>query len=267
MLSKAKMAVLLGTMATALSLGAIGSAYAAEEQAAAANNPSQAQDKADFGKMKPGHKKGFGFGVAKENAELLTLLNLDAEKLKEELKAGKTLAEIAEAQGVDKQKVIDLLVKQQEERLAEAVKAGKLTQEQADEMRAKAAERAEQQVNNAHPGGPGQPGGPRGFGKGLGGFGKNEELLTLLNLDEEKLKEELKAGKTLAEIAEAQGVDKQKVIDLLVKQQEERLAEAVKAGKLTQEQADEWKQKHKDFAARIVEGIRGEKDFPPKKAE
>ena len=74
MLSKAKMAVLLGTMATALSLGAIGSAYAAEEQAPAADKVSLAPDKADFGKMKPGHKKGFGFGVAKKNAELLTLL-------------------------------------------------------------------------------------------------------------------------------------------------------------------------------------------------
>ena len=234
MLSKKKMGLLFGSMATVLSLGVLGSAYAAEDPTATANTAAQVQEKVAFDKVKMGHGKGFGGGMAiKDNTELLTLLNLDAEALQEELKAGKTLAEIAEAQGVDTQDVIDLLVEQQTEKLAEKVEAGDLTQEQADEMSANLAERVEQQVNNP------QPFGHFGIGRGFGHFANSEELLSLLNLDAEALQEQLKAGKTLAEVAEAQGVDTQDVIDLLVKEQTAKLAEAVETGKLTQEQADE----------------------------
>ncbi|RNB81461.1 hypothetical protein EDM59_22795 [Brevibacillus nitrificans] len=241
MFSKAKMGMLLGAMAAVLSIGSLGSAMAADTTQTQAQTQKQIKDlnkPADVkfgGNM--GHRGGFGFGGGfgyEKNEELLTLLNLDAAKLSEELKAGKTLAQVVEAQGVDEDDVIALLVKQQEDKLAEAVKAGKLTQEQADKMNENAADRVKEQLENTH-----QGKGPGGFGFG-GGFGyeKNEELLTLLNLDAAKLSEELKAGKTLAQVAEAQGVDEDDVIALLVKQQEDKLAEAVKAGKLTQEQAD-----------------------------
>ncbi|MDF2682269.1 MAG: hypothetical protein K0R47_3459 [Brevibacillus sp.] len=229
MFSKAKMGMLMGAMAAVLSIGSLGSALAADTtqtqtQTQNLNKPAEVK----FG-SKMEHRGGFGISF-KENTELLSLLKLDAEKLQEELKAGKTLAAVAEAQGVDEDDVIALLVKQQQEKLAEAVKAGKLTQEQADKMNENAADRVKEQLENTHEGR-----GPGGFGFG---FDKNEELLSLLKLDAAKLQEELKAGKTLAAVAEAQGVDEDDVIALLVKQQEEKLAEAVKAGKLTQEQAD-----------------------------
>ncbi|MED4586328.1 hypothetical protein P9578_26605 [Brevibacillus choshinensis] len=229
MFSKAKMGMLMGAMAAVLSIGSLGSALAADTTQTQTQNLNKPAEVKFGGKME--HHGGFGISF-KENTELLSLLKLDADKLKEELKAGKTLATVAEAQGVDEDDVIALLVKQQEEKLAEAVKAGKLTQEQADKMSENAADRVKAQLENTHE------------GKGLGGFGfgfgydKNEELLSLLKLDATKLQEELKAGKTLAAVAEAQGVDEDDVIALLVKQQEEKLLEAVKAGKLTQEQAD-----------------------------
>lgn len=90
---------------------------------------------------------GFGGGFAvKDNADLIALLNLDAEELQAALKAGKSLAEVAEAQGVGKQDVVDLLLKQQADKLAEAVKAGKLTQEQADQKLAESEERVSKMV-------------------------------------------------------------------------------------------------------------------------
>jgi urease accessory protein UreF len=207
---------------------------------------------------------GFGFGGGfgyEKNEELLALLKLDAAKLTEELKAGKTLAAVAEAQGVEEDDVIALLVKQQEEKLAEAVKAGKLTQEQADKMTENSAERVKAMVENTHQ--------DRGHGKMMFGFGfgKNEELLTLLKLDETKFKEELTAGKSLAEIAEAQGVDKQDVIDLLVSKQKEQLAEAVKAGKLTQEEADKRSEEFATIAQKVVEGTFEKVAFPRKEKE
>ncbi|NRS52179.1 hypothetical protein HP401_29640, partial [Brevibacillus sp. HB2.2] len=62
----------------------------------------------------------------------------------------------------------------------------------------------------------------RGPGKGMG-FEKNEELLSLLKLDADKLQEELKAEKSLATIAETQGVSVDDLVALLVKQQEAKL--------------------------------------------
>ncbi|NTU33531.1 hypothetical protein HPY27_25565 [Brevibacillus sp. HB1.1] len=235
MFSKTKMGMLMGTMAVVLSLGSIGGAMAADSaKPASLNKPAEVKFKT--GKM--GHHGGVGFKENfKENTELLSLLKLDADKLKEELAAGKTLAAIAQAQGVDTADVVALLVEQQEAKLKEAVAAGKLKQEQADKLSENLSDRVKEQVENTKP--------DKGFGKGgsgkggfIGGFEKNEELLSLLKLDAAKFQEQLKADKSLAAIAEAQGVSVDDLVDLLVKQQETKLKEAVAAGKLTQEQAD-----------------------------
>ncbi|MED1796827.1 hypothetical protein P4V54_29670 [Brevibacillus nitrificans] len=252
MFSKAKMGMLLGTMAAVLSIGSFGSAFAADAtqtqtQTQNLNKPADVK----FGDKMGHHRVGFGASF-KENTELLSLLKLDADKLSEELKAGKTLAQIAEAQGVDEADVIALLVKQQQEKLAEAVKAGKLTQEQADKMNENAADRVKAQLENTH---------KEKGGFGFGGYDKNEELLSLLKLDAAKLSEELKAGKTLAVIAEAQGVDEDDVIALLVKQHEDKLAEAVKAGKLTQEQADKQSENTADRVKEQIEKTHQERGF------
>ncbi|MGN7470933.1 hypothetical protein [Brevibacillus sp. SAFN-007a] len=249
MFSKAKLGMLLGTMAAVLSIGSLGSAFAADTaQTQAQAQPGNKSAEVKFAFGKPGHHGGFAKGLSfNQNTELLYLLKLDAAKLQEELKAGKTLAAVAEAQGVSVDDVVALLVKQQEAKLKEAVEAGKLTQEQADKLNENAAKRVKDMVQNTHPGkGPG-----KGFGFGFG-FGKNEELLSLLKLDAAKLQEELKAGKTLAAVAEAQGVSVDDVVALLVKQQEAKLKEAVEAGKLTQEQADKL---NENAAERVKERV------------
>jgi hypothetical protein len=247
--SKAKAGLFLGALATVLSVGSVASVYAAAEDQAVTEKTEQnggAQKGAWFWlKGFKGEGKAFVKGApVEENAELLALLKLDAAKLKEELKAGKSLAEIASAQGVSTEAVIDLLTKQHEANLAEAVKAGKLTQEQADKLKENTAERVKAFVENTHVG--------KGFIEKRH-VEENAELLALLKLDAAKLKEELKAGKSLAEIAAAQGVSTEAVIDLLTKQHEEKLAEAVKAGKLTQEQADKLKENTAERVKAFVE--------------
>ncbi|UKK96445.1 hypothetical protein [Brevibacillus brevis] len=241
MFSKTKMGMLMGTMAVVLSLGSIGGAMAADSaKPTSLNKPAEVKFKT--GKM--GHHGGVGL---KENTELLSLLKLDADNLKEELQAGKTLAAIAQAQGVDSADVVALLVDQQEAKLKEAVAAGKLTQEQADKLSENLSDRVKEQVENAKP--------DKGFGRGgfIGGFEKNEELLTLLKLDADKLQEELKTDKSLAAIAEAQGVSVDDLVALLVKQQETKLKEAVAAGKLTQEQADKMNENASERVKEMVQ--------------
>ncbi|WGV60658.1 hypothetical protein QIH01_05860 [Brevibacillus brevis] len=108
-------------------------------------------------------------------------------------------------------------------------------------------------VQNTHHG--------RGPGKGMG-IEKNEELLSLLKLDADKLKEEQKAGKSLATIAKEQGVEVDDVIKLLVGQHETKLKEAVKAGKLTQEQADKRSEELTAMVQKMVDGSFEKVVFP-----
>ncbi|UYZ14365.1 hypothetical protein A6764_05185 [Brevibacillus sp. WF146] len=256
MFSKAKIGMLLGAMATALSVGSIGSVYAAADNQPSAEQSVKIERQGWFKVGKPGEGKVIVKGPSLwENADLLALLKLDEEKLQTELKAGKSLADVAKEQGVSTDELVSLLTKQEEEHLAAAVKEGKLTQEQADKLKETISERVQHIVEDTHPG--------KGFGKFIvkfPGFGHNEELLALLKLDEEKLQSELKAGKSLAEIAKAQGVSTDELVSLLTKQ-EEHLAAAVKEGKLTQEQADKLKETIAERVQHIVEGTHQGKGF------
>jgi hypothetical protein len=93
-------------------------------------------------------------------------------------------------------------------RLDAEVAAGRLTQEQADEM----LERAK----DAPLGGPGLLGGP-GHGPG----GPRAEVLgpvaTLLKLSEDELRAKLRSGSTLAQIAKAEGVARADLVAAIVK--------------------------------------------------
>ncbi|MFN8110787.1 MAG: hypothetical protein U0Y82_13230 [Thermoleophilia bacterium] len=71
------------------------------------------------------------------------------------LKSGKTLAEVATANSVDPQKVIDALVADQKAELAAAVTAGTITQAQADQMATGITQRVTDQVNGTGGGGSG----------------------------------------------------------------------------------------------------------------
>ena len=84
-----------------------------------------------------------------------------------DLNKGQTMADVAKANNVDPQKVIDALVQDGNDELAAAVTAGTLTQAQADSMASDLTQRVTDQVNGtfpAHPGGPAGPGGPGGHG-------------------------------------------------------------------------------------------------------
>jgi polyhydroxyalkanoate synthesis regulator phasin len=99
-----------------------------------------------------GHRGGpgmFGRGVASE--ALTDLLGIDGEELRTQLRDGATLAEIAQAQGVDVQAVIDELVAEVTERVDNAVEDGRIDQAEADEKLAEAEARITDMVNNGRP--------------------------------------------------------------------------------------------------------------------
>ncbi len=112
------------------------------------------------------------------------------------------------------------------------LQAGTITQEQADAMK----ERIESSDGlglglGAGFGGPhGGPGGPGGH---------LDDAAAFLGLTTESLVAQLQDGKTLGEVAEAQGKSVAGLKAALLASEQEELAEAVAAGRLTQAQADE----------------------------
>lgn len=107
-----------------------------------------------------GHHIGFGSEVLSE------VLGIEPEELREQLRDGQTVAEIAAANGVEVQAVVDALVAHQAERLAEAVEDGRLDADRAAEIESELAERVTDAVNGEGPLGGGRHGGPRGGGGG-----------------------------------------------------------------------------------------------------
>lgn len=169
---------------------------------------------------------GRGFGGGMDLDVAAKALGVTADELRTSLQAGKSLADVAKAEGVDKQKVIDALVAADETRL--------------DEAKAALPERIAGIVDGTITGGgPGGMGGHGGRGGPGGGGGRHHTAAAkVLGLTEDALRTELQAGKSLTDVAKAKGVDKAKVVDALVAEAKTRLAEAVKSGKLTQAEAD-----------------------------
>lgn len=146
---------------------------------------------------KPGKRAG------RHSATIAKALGITEAELRTELAAGKTIAQIAAAKGVDLQKVIDALVAD------EAAEHPEWTKEQV-------LAHVTARVNGT--GGPGGKGGGRGGKEGRGrGAGKHgAAAATALGITQEELRTELAAGKTIAQVAAARGVDVQKVIDAIV---------------------------------------------------
>ncbi len=230
------------------------------------------QNRGERGERLRGPMHGGERGERGDFLGVAEVIGIDAEALKAGLESGQTLAEIAVANGSTAQAVIDHLSERISERLDEAAARldeaeaeGKITAERAamiraelDEARANVGEMAAEMVNE-------------GFGRGdrdgermlLGELKERVEavagqLTELLGIDEEQLETELKAGKSLGEIATANGVEPQAVIDLLTSEAESMIDEALAGGEIEQAEADELREELLPMIGTFVnEGFRG----------
>ena len=156
------------------------------------------------------------------------------------------LADAAKRLDVTPERLRDALAAAQDAQIDEAVKAGKLTQRQADEI--KAVRKQSGSVLEGPLGGPHLRGGPhlyggRGFFRGGPGMpgpggGMIGDLATALGLSDDKLFEQLRAGKSIADVAKAQGKSLDDVRASVKDATKTRLDKAVADGDLTRKQAD-----------------------------
>ena len=190
------------------------------------------------GRPGPGGRPGFGFGLERHDGDGLeaaaTYLGITEAQLGTELANGKSLADVAKAHDKTVDGLVDALTKDAQTKLDAAVKAGKLTQKQADDMLNELKSHLTDFVNGTGPSLKmhGHPfGGP--------GFARLDGAAAYLGITEEQLRTELQSGKTLAQVAKAHGKTAAGLVDALAADAQKKLDAAVKAGKLTQAEADD----------------------------
>ena len=167
---------------------------------------------------------------------------------------GTFIGKLADKLGVSEDELKTAIKDTRIEMIDEAVDSGKLTQEQADKLK----ERIEA-------GDLGFGFGPR-FGEGRFGHGLCKRAVGgvldasagVLDMSVEDLKAQLKDGKSLAEVAEAQGMNVDDFKAALSDAVKAKLDQAVADEKLTQEQADRLFQGFEENIDRIVNATPGE---------
>ena len=181
-------------------------------------------------------------------AEAAKALGMTEAELKTELEAGKSVADVAKAKNIDLDEVIAKLTAAFKAHLDEEVASGKHTQAEADAKLAEFKTRVTEMVNKA--------GLPMRGGKGGHGPQKfaTATLATTLKLTETELQTELKSGKTIKQIADAQNVDIADVKATLTSDFKAHLDEEVASGEHTQAEADA---KLAEFTTRLDDMVNG----------
>jgi predicted transcriptional regulator len=179
--------------------------------------------------------------------DLAKALGISDEQLRTQLRAGKSIADIAKAQGKSLDDVRASLKADAKTALDKAVKDGDLTQKQADDL----LDHIDEMLAHIGDAGPrlfrgGGPGKPFFRGHGLPAFGAAGpvgdifgHLADALGISDAQLRTQLRAGKSIAAIAKAQGKSLDDVRASLKADAKTALDKAVKNDDLTQKQADD----------------------------
>jgi hypothetical protein len=147
--------------------------------------------------------------------------------------------------GVDPGKLSDALKQALENQVDAQVTAGKLTKEQGDAIKQRIEDGTQPIFGGPGFGGPRghfRHGGPRGFGFGFGRFAAPgfmagiEEVATYVGLKPAELGKQLRSGKSLADIAKAQGKTVEGLKATITDAATKQLDAAAAAGKLTKDQ-------------------------------
>ncbi len=230
-----------GLVVASVALGAAGAAAA--PAIAATTSPSATPSTATAAPTPPAGDMGPGRGGPGAGpATVASVLGVTEVELRTQLEAGKTLAQVAATKDISKATLISRLVAAEKTAIAADVKAGRITQSEADTRVSGLQARVTVQVDEVRPaGGPGGrgPGGGPAGGPGRGGPGAGPATVaSVLGVTEVELRTQLEAGKTLAQVAATKDISKATLISRLVAAEKTAIAADVKAGRITQSEAD-----------------------------
>jgi hypothetical protein len=225
--------LIVGAIAVTLT----GIAFAQDTQPPDADNGTTTEENQPYlGKMFRGgwsrmHGSQAGLAAA------ANLLGMTQDELEDQLKAGSTLADLAEKTGLDIQTLRDAVdsahLEEAKARVQQAVADGEMTQEEADWLL--------RGIDNGFNQGFSRRGSL--WMKGIRDSSGLEAAADVLGMNAQDLSNQLWAGRSLADIAEKAGAELQAVLDAVEAAYSEasraRIEDALENGTITQEQA-EW---------------------------
>lgn len=188
---------------------------------------ASAQDEGRF----PGVRGGLG-DVGRSVIQVITEQSgLEPREILQQVREGQTLSQIIEANGGDVQAVIDATLAAAEERLAEAVSNGRLTQERADLVLETLPQIIEQALNGEL--------NPMNAGAGLSQtqIGVLQLAAEMTGLSPVEIRAQVQDGTPLAEVLTANGVTVEGFVTEAVERFEARVNVLVADGRLTAEEA------------------------------
>lgn len=208
-------------------------------------------------------ERGLGPWFGPHAEEVLSVLGITKDEFKEALKADQSLAEIATSKKVETQTLIDKLVATEKKELQQQLTDSKITQTQYNERLAALTERVSELVKEKPSALRAKKPEHRAPGMGLPGRGFGPEvdrnldkLASLLGVTTNELTSSLKKGDTLAQIASAQKVNVQTLIQQLATDRTADLQQELKDGKITQAQYDERVAELTEHITDLVNGTR-----------
>lgn len=152
--------------------------------------------------------------------------------------------DVAQQLNVQPQALSDAVKTALKHRVDAAVQAGRLTQQQANEIKSR--------IDSGDM--PFFMGGGPMMGGHFGGFDRLDAAATYLGLSSDELRTQLQSGKSLADIAKAQGKSVEGLTQALVDDAKKHLDDAVSNGRITQAQED---QILSDIKSRIADMVNG----------
>jgi hypothetical protein len=155
--------------------------------------------------------------------------------------------------GVEPDELETALVEAAAARVDASAASGRLTEEQAAELKERIRSGDAGLPGLGLRGAPPGPGGPerRGFGHGPRLL---EPAADYLGLEEDELRDRLSEGDSLAEVAEAEGKDVDGLVDALVAAARERLDEALEDDRLDESELEEMAERICERVEAIVQG-------------
>ncbi len=172
-------------------------------------------------------------------------IGVTAGDLRSQVKGGKTVAQVATEHGVDPTSVVNAVVAALSQRIDQAAAQGTIDADKAAQAKQKLPDVANHLVNSTKLG--------RGQGYRLLKDGA-KAAATEIGISEADLKQAVKGGKTIAQVAKDHDKSVDDVVNAIVKAANGDIDQAVKDGKLDSKRADTLKSKLPDRVKQFVNG-------------
>lgn len=196
--------------------------------------------------------------------EAAAAIGVDREQLLRELRDEKTIAKVAAKHGLSRDAVVQRMTAAANAKVDEAVAKGQLDATRAAQMKERLAKQIAELVDRAHEF-PAKDR-PKDRPKPSAAHPRFHVLQHLLQDAAEvigvspgQLKQELRDGKSLKDVAQAKGVSRDTLVQKLVAAETARIREAHEAGRSTKETAERLEQRLAEAVAKAVDAVHGKR--------